>query len=96
MVKLTPPRDSSSLATEGGQDKATLEYCYSESGNLIGGFHIAGCGDQTIRFRPALIFQPSHANYLVKSYIDLHTFDPTGRQIHHQFSFFHMAIFTGL
>lgn len=32
------------------------------------GFHMGGCGDSSIRFRPALIFQPSHVNMFLEGF----------------------------
>ncbi len=32
------------------------------------GFYIGGSGNQTIRFRPALIFEPSHANMFLEAF----------------------------
>lgn len=32
------------------------------------GFHLGGCGDQSIRFRPALIFQLSHASMFLDGF----------------------------
>ena len=32
------------------------------------GFYIGGSGNQSIRFRPALIFQPSHANMFLEAF----------------------------
>lgn len=33
---------------------------------LTNGLHIGGCGDTSIRFRPALIFEKKHANLLIE------------------------------
>ena len=35
---------------------------------IILGFHLGGCGDLSIRFRPALIFQLSHANMFLDGF----------------------------
>lgn len=35
------------------------------------GFFIGGCGQETIRFRPALIFQPAHANMFLEAFADI-------------------------
>ena len=32
------------------------------------GFQIGGCGDLSIRFRPALVFAPSHANMFLDAF----------------------------
>jgi len=35
------------------------------------GIHIGGCGENSIRFRPALIFQPHHVDILLSKFVEV-------------------------
>ena len=54
------------------RNKGTCELCLLAIGQSVcqtislSGFHLGGAGSQTIRFRPALIFQPVHAHLFLE------------------------------